>query len=79
MAMQSESSEQKDATLAFGGEPSEPVPAEEPVIPPNETPQTPPEEYPEPPGEIPPETPPEVPHSPDEVPPAPPPEALPGR
>jgi hypothetical protein len=77
MAIEPESSEQKDATLAVGGEPSEPVPPEEPVTP-KETPVPSPQEYPEPPGEIPPETPPDVPQLPGELPPAPPPEALPG-
>ncbi len=63
MVIQLESAEQKDATLAVGGEPSEPVPSEEPGTPPKETPEPSPEEYPEPPSELP---------------PAPPPEALPG-
>ena len=76
MAIQSESPEQMDALRAEGGEPSQPVPPEEPVTPPKETPEAPPVEYPEPPGEIPPETPQEWPQPPGELPPATPPEAL---
>ena len=78
MAIQSESSEKKGALRVVGGEPSQPVPPEDPVTPPKETPEAPPQEFPEPPGEIPPETPPDVTQPPGEFPPAPPPELRPG-
>ena len=79
MAKQSGLAERTDATLSVSDEPSEhlstePVPPEEPVTPPKETPPAPPPGVPEPPSEVPPETPPDVPQPPGEVPPAPPPE-----
>ena len=74
MAKQSKLAERTGAALSADGEPFEPVPSEEPVTPPKETPPAPPPGFPEPPSEVPPETPPDVPQPPGEVPPAPPPE-----
>lgn len=78
MAVQSERSEQKGLASMVDGEPSDPVPPEEPVTPPKETPDTPPVEYPAPPDEIPPKTPDDIPQLPGEVPVAPPPEVFSG-